>query len=113
MPTATTVVDAFRRTLIAGPTDHGVGLRGGSVTSVQDDTGVSVDLALARFVEDVGVTGKGRYDFETSAIEANVALAVPRSSGQVNVSGVWPGPGATRLRIDGQIGGRRSSWRYR
>ncbi len=68
---------------------------------------MSVDLAHARFVEDVGVTGHGRYDFETSTIDANVALVVPGSFGQVQVSGVWFGPGATKLRIDGQIGGRR------
>jgi pimeloyl-ACP methyl ester carboxylesterase len=104
---AATVTDAFRRVFIAGPTDHGVGLRGGLVASADDGTGVSVDLGLARFVEDVGVTGTGRYDFETSTIDANVALVVPRSFGQVQVSGVWFGPGATKLRVDGQIGGRR------
>jgi hypothetical protein len=104
---AATVVDAFRRTLIAGPTDHGKGLRGGLVTSTADDTGVSVDLGLARFVEDVGVTGRARYDFQTSTIDANVALVVPGSFGQVQISGVWFGPGATSITIDGQIGGRR------
>jgi TAP-like protein len=104
---AATVADAFRRVFIAGPTDHGVGLRGGLVTSADDGTGVSVDLGLARFVEDVGVTGRGRYDFETSTIDANVALVVPGSFGQVQVSGVWSGPGATTLQVDGQIGGRR------
>jgi pimeloyl-ACP methyl ester carboxylesterase len=105
---AATVVDAFRRVFIAGPTDHGVGLRGGLVTSADDGdgTGVSVDLGLAQFVEDVGVTGQGRYDFQTSTIDANVALVVAGSSGQVQVSGAWFGPGATKLRIDGQIGGR-------
>ena len=104
---AATVVDAFRRGFIAGPTDHGVGLRGGVANTGFDDAGPFVDLALARFVEDVGVTGRGRYDFGTSAIDANVALVVPGSFGQVQVSGVWFGPGATKLRIDGQIGGRR------
>jgi pimeloyl-ACP methyl ester carboxylesterase len=104
---AATVIDAFRRFFIAGPTDHGVGLRGGLVNTSEDGTGVSIDLGLARFVEDVGVTGQGRYDFETSTIDANVALAVAGSSGQVQVSGAWFGPGATKLRIDGQIGGRR------
>jgi pimeloyl-ACP methyl ester carboxylesterase len=103
---AATVVDAFRRVFIAGPTDHGVGLRGGLVSSADDDTGVSANLRLARFVEDVGVTGRGHYDFQTSAIDANVALVVPGSFGQVQVSGEWFGPGATKLRIDGQIGGR-------
>jgi hypothetical protein len=93
--------------LIAGPPDHGTGLRGGSVTSTDDGTGVSFDLGLARFVEDVGVTGQGRYDFQTSTIDANVALTVPGSVGQVEVSGVWFGPGATTLTIDGQIQGRR------
>jgi hypothetical protein len=62
---------------------------------------------FARFVEDVGVTGRGRYDFETSAIDANVALVVDGSFGQVQVRGVWYGPGATTLTIDGHIGGRR------
>jgi hypothetical protein len=93
--------------LIAGPTDHGKGLRGGLVTSTADDAGVSVDLGLARFVEDVGVTGRARYDFQTSTIDANVALVVPGSFGQVQISGVWFGPGATSITIDGQIGGRR------
>jgi pimeloyl-ACP methyl ester carboxylesterase len=104
---AATVVDAFRRAFIAGPTDHGTGLRGGTVTSTGDDAGVSVDLGLARFVEDVGVTGRGRYDFQTSTMDGNVALTVPGSFGQVQVSGAWFGPGATTLTIDGQIGGRR------
>jgi pimeloyl-ACP methyl ester carboxylesterase len=104
---AATVVDAFRRIFIAGPTDHGTGLRGGFVTSADEEGGVSVDLGLARFVEDVGVTGRGRYDFQTSVIDANVALVVAGSFGQVQVSGVWFGPGATTLTIDGQIGGRR------
>jgi pimeloyl-ACP methyl ester carboxylesterase len=104
---AATVIDAFRRIFIAGPTDHGKGLRGGTVTSVDDGTGVSIDLALARFVDDVGITGQGRYDFATSAIDANVALTVAGSQGQVQVRGVWFGPGATTITIDGQIGGRR------
>jgi hypothetical protein len=77
------------------------------VTSADEEGGVSVDLGLARFVEDVGVTGRGRYDFQTSVIDANVALVVAGSFGQVQVSGVWFGPGATTLTIDGQIGGRR------
>ena len=104
---AATVADAFRRVFIAGPTDHGVGLRGGLVASADDGTGVSVDLGLARFVEDVGVTGAGRYNFETSTIDANVTIVVAGSSGQVKVSGVWFGPGATKLRVDGHISGRR------
>jgi hypothetical protein len=104
---AATVVDAFRRAFIAGPTDHGTALRGGRVISAEDETGMTVELGLARFVEDVGVTGRGRYDFETSTIDANVALVVDGSFGQVQVSGVWHGPGATTLTIDGQIGGRR------
>jgi pimeloyl-ACP methyl ester carboxylesterase len=104
---AATVVDAFRRTFIAGPTDHGKGLRGGAVTSVDDDQGVMLDLALARFVDDVGVTGQARYDFATSTIDANVALVVAGSQGQVQVRGVWFGPGATTITVDGQIGGRR------
>ena len=32
---------------------------------------------------------------------------IPGSFGQVQVSGVWLLPGATVLRVDGQIGGRR------
>jgi pimeloyl-ACP methyl ester carboxylesterase len=101
-----TVVDALRRTLIAGPTDHGTGLRGGLVTSTQDDAGVSVNLESARFVEDVAVTGTARYDFATSAIDANVTPVAAGSPGQVHISGVWFGPGATTITIDGQIGGR-------
>ena len=83
------------------------------MTSTDDDTGVSVDLGLARFVEDVGVTGQGRYDFETSTIDANVALAVPGSFGQVQVSGVWFGPGATKLPSTARSAAAASSWRYR
>jgi hypothetical protein len=30
----------------------------------------------AWMMEDIGVTGQGRYDFETGAIDANVALVV-------------------------------------
>ena len=104
---AATVTDAFRRAFIAGPTDHGKALRGGIANTTFDDTGVTADLALAHFVEDLGVTGQARYDFETEAIDGNVALVVPGSFGQVQVSGVWFGPGATVLRVDGQIGGRR------
>jgi pimeloyl-ACP methyl ester carboxylesterase len=104
---AATVVDAFRRIFIAGPTDHGTGLRGGLVASTEDDTGVSVEFGLARVVEDVGVTGQARYDFETGTIDANVALTVAGSSGQVQISGIWYAPGASTLTIDGQIGGRR------
>ena len=102
-----TVTDAMRRAFIAGPTDHGRGLRGGFANAAFDDTGLTVDLALDHFVEDLGVTGQGRYDFETGAIDANVALVVPSSFGQVQVSGVWFAPGATVLKVDGQIGGRR------
>ena len=102
-----TVTDAMRRAFIAGPTDHGRGLRGGFANAAFDDTGLTVDLALDHFVEDLGVTGQGRYDFETGAIDANVALVVPSSFGQVQISGVWFAPGATVLKVDGQIGGRR------
>jgi pimeloyl-ACP methyl ester carboxylesterase len=104
---AATVTDAMRRAFMAGPTDHGRGLRGGFANAEFDDTGLTVDLALDHFVEDLGVTGQGRYDFETGAIDANVALVVPGSFGQVQVSGVWFAPGATVLTVDGQIGGRR------
>jgi pimeloyl-ACP methyl ester carboxylesterase len=104
---AATVTDAFRRAFIAGPTDHGKALRGGIANATFDDTGVTADLALAHFVDDLGVTGRARYDFETSTIDGNVALVVPGSFGQVQVSGVWFAPGATVLRVDGQIGGRR------
>jgi hypothetical protein len=104
---AATIVDAFRRSFIAGPTDHGKGLRGGTVTSVDDGESMSVDLALARFVDDVGVTGQGRIDFATSTIDANVALVVAGSQGQVQIRGVWFAPGATTITVDGRIGGRR------
>jgi pimeloyl-ACP methyl ester carboxylesterase len=104
---AATVVDAFRRFFIAGPSDHAMGLRGGLMTSTEDDVGATIDLGLYRFVEDLAVTGRGTYDFETGAIDANLALVVAGSFGQLQVSGVWFAPGATTIRIDGQIGGRR------
>jgi hypothetical protein len=104
---AATVKDAIRRAFIAGPTDHGRALRGGFVNTAFDDSGVTADLALAHFVEDVGVTGHARYDFAEGAIDANVALVVPGSSGQVQVRGVFFAPGASTLTVDGQIGGRR------
>jgi pimeloyl-ACP methyl ester carboxylesterase len=104
---AATVTDVFRRAFMAGPTDHGKGLRGGFVTTQFDDTGASFNVALDHFVEDLGITGQGRYDFATGGLDANVALVIPGSFGQVQVTGVWFGPGANKLRVDGQIGGRR------
>jgi hypothetical protein len=76
------------------------------VTSVEAGEGISADFALARFVDDVGITGQARYDFATSTIDANVAV-VAGTQGQVQVRGVWFGPGATTITVDGQIGGRR------
>ena len=101
------MTDAFRRFFMAGPTEQGHGLRGGTLRSSEDETGATVELAGYRFVEDVAVTGSGRYDFETGSIDANISLALPGSSGQLRVTGVWFAPGASTLTVDGRIGGRR------
>ena len=104
---AATITDASRRLFMVGPIDGGRALRGGVVTGDFDDTGAFVDLGLARFTEDVAVTGRPRYDFESQSIEANVALSGDGLTGQVQVSGRWFTDEATVLMVDGQIGGRR------
>ena len=106
---AAAVTDALRRLFIAGPTDHGQGLRGGTVEAgfADDDSGAFAQLDGASFTADVGVTGRATYDFATGAIDADVAVSAPAAAGQVRVSGIWYAPGATVLRIDGQLGGRR------
>ena len=84
-----TVTDAMRRAFIAGPTDHGRGLRGGFANAAFDDMGFTVDLALDDFVEDLGATGQGRYDFETGAIDAE------RCAGRAEL--LRPGPDQRRV----------------
>jgi pimeloyl-ACP methyl ester carboxylesterase len=101
---AATVTDAFRRFFIAGPSGDGKGLRGGTVSSSEDETAATLELTDYRFVADAAINGLARYDFESGAIDANVAVG---SSGQLHISGVWFAPGATELTIDGHIGGRR------
>jgi hypothetical protein len=104
---AAAVTDAFRRAFIGGPTDHGRGLRGGFANYDFDDSAALFDVALDSYANDLAITGRGRYDFATSFLDATVAVLVPGSFGQVQVSGVWFGPGATTLEVNGQIGGRR------
>ena len=108
---ADTVTDALRRVFTVGGTDHGRGLRGGTVTGEFSQDGLDGALDDARFAEDVGVTGTLLYAFATESIDADVTVDGPGTTGSLRIQGRWNtfAGDVTVLTIDGTLGGRAVS----
>jgi pimeloyl-ACP methyl ester carboxylesterase len=103
------ITDALRHAFLQPQPTTARGLRGGTVTPSFGDNVFSVDLAGARFAEDVGVTGTADYRFDTQAIDATVTVDGPGSEdGHLNVRGAWFAFGFrnTVLRIRGVLDDR-------
>ena len=112
---AATVVDAFRRVFIAGPTDHGVGLRGGCVTSADDGARASPSTSGSPASSKTSASRAGAATTSRPARSTPTSpWSVAGSFGQVQVSGVWFGPGATTAHgSTDRSAAAASSWRYR
>jgi hypothetical protein len=85
----------------------GVGLRGGSFAGKFGDSSLTLTLAGARFTQDVTVSGPVTLQY-TGGMAVKVNVRGPGGqSGSLVIRGVYLAPGATRLTITGQLGGRR------
>ncbi len=94
-----TVTDGFRRAFQQG-TD-GVGLRGGTFATSFTGNAVALSFSNARLATDLAVTGDASLSFGDTTVTPSGAAA-----GTLHITGVWSGPGATALNIDGHLGGR-------
>jgi pimeloyl-ACP methyl ester carboxylesterase len=111
---AAAITDALRRPLLQPEPTRGVGLRGGTFTPKFSDRGISLKLKNFRFAEDVAVSGRVKYPFQTEVIDARVSVNGPGSEdGRLRVRGVWFGFAhrGTVLRIRGSLDGRRVALR--
>lgn len=95
-----TILDVLKRGFL-GAAPRGVGLRGGTFTTKQSHSGLSVRLEGVRFAEDLPVSGKAVY---TGFRKLDATLSVP--GGTIRVRGVWGSEGATRLKVTGKLHGQ-------
>ena len=86
---------------------NGVGLRGGSFAGKFGDSALTLRLDGIHFTEDVTVSGRATLQY-TGHLAAELNVDGPSGqSGHLDITGVYLAPGAKRLQIDGQLGGRR------
>lgn len=86
---------------------HGVGLRGGSFAGKFGDSALILKLTGVHFTDDVSVSGSAMLRY-TGDLVAQLNIDGPSGqSGRLDISGVYLAPGAKRLKIAGQLGGRR------
>lgn len=101
---AATVTDAYRRAEQQG-TD-GVGLRGGTFTTSFANNAIVLAFSKTRLATDLAVTGAATLTFgDTAVLDATITVS-GTSAGTLHIHGVWSGPGATVLTIDGRLGTR-------
>jgi pimeloyl-ACP methyl ester carboxylesterase len=86
---------------------NGVGLRGGTFAGKFGDSALTITLTGVRFTQDVTVSGPVTLQY-TGGLAARVEVRGPHGqSGRLDITGAYLAPGATRLKIVGQLGGRR------
>ena len=102
--TAATITDGYRRA--EQQFTDGVGLRGGTFTTSFGDNTILLSFSKARLTSDIAVTGDATLTFgDTAVLDATLTVR-GASAGRLHITGVWSGPGATVLTIDGRVGGR-------
>jgi pimeloyl-ACP methyl ester carboxylesterase len=102
---AETIGDVLARSFV-NYYGSGVGLRGGTFTIEQTDTGHDFQLQDVRWASDLDVSGTVRWDQSTGVIEADLELQGPNGSdGRLKLNWNDRAPEAL-VRISGDVGGR-------
>ena len=100
------IVDAVKRSTIGS--GNGVGLRGGTFTSVYNSSGLVMTLSGCAFASDVSVDGTVKWNSDMS-LTADVSVkGAGTAEGFLHVSGTFQAPGPVgNYRVSGQLGGKR------
>jgi hypothetical protein len=103
------IVDAVKRSTIGS--GNGVGLRGGTFTSVYNSSVLVMTLSGCAFASDVSVDGTVTWNSGSvdMALTADVSVKGAGTAGGVlHVSGAFQAPGSVgNYRVSGQLGGKR------
>ena len=102
------IIDAVKRSTIG--TGNGVGLRGGTFTSVYNSSGLVMTLSGCAFASDVSVDGTVTWNSGSDmSLTADVSVrGGGTAGGALHVSGAFQAPGPVgNYRISVQLGGKR------
>ena len=103
------IVDAVKRSTI-GTGNGGVGLRGGTFTSVYNSSGAVITLSACAFASDVSVDGTVTWNSGSDlSLTADVRVKGAGTAGGIlYVSGAFQAPGPVgNYKVSGQLGGKR------